>query len=50
MIKLNNNLFDLGHAKNMPIFWVSDFTPTINFTRILSFNYSFVKFNVDVSN
>ena len=50
MIKLHNNLFDFGYTKNMWIFWVSEFTPTINFERILSFNYSFVEVNVDVRN
>ena len=34
----------------MWIFRVSDFIPTINFPRILRFNYSLSEVNIDVSN
>ena len=49
-MKLINNLFDFGHTKNVWIFRVSDFIPTINFPRILRFNYSLSEVNIDVSN
>ena len=33
----------------MSIFWASDFNPTINFTKTLSFNYGFAEVDLDVS-
>lgn len=45
----NNNLLDFGRIKNIWILSASDFNPTNNFIRTLSFNHSFVVANVDVS-